>query len=404
MARPVALMPRVVPPVYSPLDLAALISGLGATMRGTDTAQAAVRRQLVERFGASDLVLTASGTAALTLALRAAAAAGAVPAALPAYCCYDIATAADGADVPVLLYDVDPTTLGPDFDSLEQALTAGARTVVMVHLYGIPVDADAVHAAAARYGALVIDDAAQGAGASWRGRPLGALGSLGVLSFGRGKGITAGRGGALLANDARGAAALEAIGGALAPACTSPSEPVTALAQWLLARPSLYAIPASLPFLRLGETMYHPPTPPRAMSRFGAGLLQRTLTYATNEAQRRRATAERWAKVLLALPPSLASIPRAPSGAEPGALRQPILVCDPALRTRFRSTAARRLGVWPAYPTPLADLTGFAPRVLNADAAFPGARALAEMLFTAPTHSQVRDTDLTALQSWLPQG
>ncbi len=107
--------------------------------------------------------------------------------ALPAFTCYDIASAAVGAGVRVALYDVDPDTLGPDPASLERVLAAGAGAVVAGPLYGVPLEWDALRALADRHGALLIEDAAQGHGASWRGRPLGSLGDLSVLSFGRGK-------------------------------------------------------------------------------------------------------------------------------------------------------------------------------------------------------------------------
>ena len=67
--------------------------------------------------------------------------------------------------------------------------------VVVAYLYGIPFDTAPVRAAAGAVGAWLIEDAAQGAGASFRGRALGAFGDLSMLSFGRGKGVTAGRGG-----------------------------------------------------------------------------------------------------------------------------------------------------------------------------------------------------------------
>src|SRR4029077_10244446 len=75
------------------------------------------------------------------------------PVALPAYCCYDLATAVDAAGVSFVLYDVEPSTLGPDERSLRAALSAGAGTVVVAHLYGVPVDMNAVHALAGEYGA-----------------------------------------------------------------------------------------------------------------------------------------------------------------------------------------------------------------------------------------------------------
>ena len=221
---------RAVPPVHSPITLAAVASGLAAMTGGAARARAEVTEALTRSFAPRSLLLTDSGTTALTLALRAAATLAPGPAALPAYCCYDIATAADGAGAEVLLYDLDPETLGPDFASLEYVLAQGARTVVVVHLYGIPLDLPAVQRRLDRYRAVLIEDAAQGAGAVCGGRPLGSIGAFGVLSFGRGKGITGGRGGALLANDERAATALATVRGGLGPARTSASEPIAAIA------------------------------------------------------------------------------------------------------------------------------------------------------------------------------
>ncbi len=79
-----------------------------------------------------------------------------------------------------------------------------SMAVVLVHQYGIPVDLDRARALCDAHGAVVIEDAAQGAGAWWRHRRLGARGDLGILSFGRGKGMTAGGGGALLATGTAG--------------------------------------------------------------------------------------------------------------------------------------------------------------------------------------------------------
>src|SRR5690606_25328323 len=100
-----------------------------------------------------------------TLALRLATAErGSRRIALPAYGCYDLATACDGAEVEVLLYDIDPETLGPDWTSLEWALAQGARTIVVAYLYGMPVDLGRVRSLAAAHQAVIIEDAAQGIG------------------------------------------------------------------------------------------------------------------------------------------------------------------------------------------------------------------------------------------------
>ncbi|HEX8361985.1 MAG TPA: DegT/DnrJ/EryC1/StrS family aminotransferase, partial [Longimicrobium sp.] len=175
---------------YSPLTAGAAGAALWDAARHPDP-RTALARRLRERFGARHVALCASGTHALQCAL---ARAGGAPVALPAYACYDLATAAVGAGVCVALYDVDPASLAPDPASLERVLAAGARLVVVAPLYGIPVDWPALERLATVYGARLIEDAAQGHGASLGGRALGSLGEMSVLSFGRGKGWTGGGG------------------------------------------------------------------------------------------------------------------------------------------------------------------------------------------------------------------
>jgi len=393
---------RVLPPVHSPVTLAAIASGVAAMAGGGSRARATVTAALGQRFGPCGLLLTDSGSSALALALRAAADFAPGPVALPAYACYDVATAADGAGVDVVLYDVDPITLGPDLTTLRDALERGARKVVIAHLYGIPVDLAPVRSLVSGYGALLIEDAAQGAGATYDGRPLGALGALGVLSFGRGKGLTGGRGGALLGNDDRGAAVLATVRAGLRPGHTSAMEPIAVLAQWLLARPSLYGIPASLPFLGLGETVYRRPEESRAMSTLALGLLRQTLTLVGRETDSRRVHAERLLLRVRAAGPNLTAV-RPPRAAIPGYLRLPLLVAD-EWRERFGSAAAKRLGIMPGYPGTLAELAGFGPRVRNRDAAFPGAHRLVGALVTLPTHSLLSKRDLRALEQWIGGG
>ncbi len=375
-------------PVYSPLTLGALASGLAAL--GSDRAEAAVTAALAEAWG-GDALRTASGTGALTLAIRAAVRHAPGPVALPAYACYDVATAADGADAAVLLYDIDPATLGPDFGSLERALAAGARAVVVAHLYGVPVDLRTVAQLADAHGAVVIEDAAQAAGTTIGGRRAGSIGSLGVLSFGRGKGVTGGSGGALLGNDELGRALVARARAELLPGRTTARELVSTAAQWLLGRPSLYALPASLPFLGLGETRYRAAEPVRRPSRFSAGVLRRTLELADAEAAIRRANAER---IMRILPRGLA-VPQGGPG-RAGYLRLPV-VAEERWIERLGGAAARRLGISRGYPDCLCALAPLAPRVANAGSDLDGAQSLSRALHTMPTHSGLSDRDIARM-------
>lgn len=387
-------------PAYSPLPLRAVVAGAAGLVGGSGSARVEVTAPLARAFGADNVLLTDSGTGALALAIQ-----GCLTRrpdagiALPAYGCYDLATAADGAGAPVVLYDLVPETLAPEPESLRRALERGVAAVVLVHLFGVPADPEPVRVAAERVGAWLIEDAAQGAGASLRGRPLGSCGDLAVLSFGRGKGNTGGRGGALLAHGDDAASMVDRARSELLPSLRGVRELVQLKAQWLLGRPSLYAIPAALPFLQLGETVYNPPSLVRGLSAVALRTLAVTWPLGERESAVRRAHA---ARLLAWHVDGLASI-AVLQEAEPGYLRLPF-VASPAARAAAGAAGARALGIMPGYPKALCDLEGFAERVVNRGDAFPGARMLAERLVTFPTHSLLAARDLARLKEWLATG
>ena len=235
-------------PVFSPVTTGGVVRAATAPVRPSEVD--ALRSELSQRFGAPRVELFGSGTQALQVAIAIAHRKVGGPVALPGFQCYDLASAAVGADVPVALYDVDPRTLGPDLDSLRRVLAAGARVVVVAPLFGIPVPWDVVAREVEAAGGVAIEDAAQGHGASWHDRPLGSWGGLSVLSFGRGKGWCGGAGGALLLRNGWEGEEI---------AAPEPSALIDEIrvmiqleAQQVLGRPSVYGVPASLPSLHLG--------------------------------------------------------------------------------------------------------------------------------------------------------
>jgi dTDP-4-amino-4,6-dideoxygalactose transaminase len=340
----------------------------------------ALRAEVAQRYTASRVELTGSGTQALQVAIMIAQkrAGGAV--ALPAFQCYDLASAAVGAGARVALYDLNPRTLAPDIDSLRRAMRADARTVVIAPLYGVPVEWESLAKEIESAGGVAIEDAAQGHGASWRGRPLGAWGGLSVLSFGRGKGWCGGSGGALLA---RNGWEREEIPTLPAPALADELRVVAQLkAQWILGRPSLYGLPAALPGLHLGETIYHPPRPPRQITRAAAAAARAHTEASDREAQVRRKRGEQFVRKMFV----------APEGGVAGYLRMPVVT------PTHLTPAHAALGVARSYPTTLAGLPVVRERLVGSGP-YPGAEELAARLVTLPTHSRVTPSEAARIAS-----
>lgn len=102
--------------------------------------------------------------------------------------------------VPVFV-DVREDTLNLDESLIEAAITARTRAIVPVHYAGVACEMDTILDIARRHGLKVVEDAAQGVLASYKGRPLGSIGDFGAFSFHGTKNVISGEGGALLVRD-----------------------------------------------------------------------------------------------------------------------------------------------------------------------------------------------------------
>jgi dTDP-4-amino-4,6-dideoxygalactose transaminase len=102
--------------------------------------------------------------------------------------------------VPVFV-DIRQDTLNIDEMLIESAISTKTRAIVAVHYAGVACEMDAILALAHKHGLIVVEDAAQGVMAQYKGRPLGTIGTLGAYSFHETKNIISGEGGALLVNE-----------------------------------------------------------------------------------------------------------------------------------------------------------------------------------------------------------
>lgn len=103
--------------------------------------------------------------------------------------------------VPVFI-DIREDTLNMDENLIEEAITPRTRGIVPVHYAGVSCEMDKIMTIARSHGLKVIEDAAQGVMASYKGRALGGIGDLGTYSFHETKNVISGEGGALLVNNA----------------------------------------------------------------------------------------------------------------------------------------------------------------------------------------------------------
>lgn len=396
-------------PVASPVSLRGLMRGTTAVFTRDGFYADVVEAHLLEKYDAHQIILTDSGTSALTLALSAACTdTNSHPdnqptVAMPAYACADLITAAQGANVSIRLYDTDPHTLSPDLESIARIMSGGTDgkrsidAIVVAPLFGYPVDTAGVRTVVGDI--PIIEDAAQAAGGTLNSTRIGAIGDFAVLSFGRGKGTTAGGGGALLVRN-------------------TVSHPDQTLSQsrgiknllvtfaiWIIGRPATYSIPANIPMLRLGETVYKTPSPVSGLSKSGIGILSRSLEIERGSVNKRKENANSLQRAFSGMKPFQRGVIEhiSPvSGGESGYLRLPMLLTDSQGTDMNRHLhAGRSLGITRGYPKTLDEYPEIVPLLKRDDQPLSGAKRLASELITLPTHHFLNSEDLNLLKTWL---
>ena len=151
---------------------------------------------------AARALLTHSCTAALEMAALLAGVGPGDEVIMPSYTFVSTANAFVLRGATPVFVDIRPDTLNLDERLVAGAITPRTRAIVAVHYAGVACEMDALGELARKHGLVLIEDAAQALGATYRGRPLGTLGDLGALSFHETKNVISGEGGALLVRDA----------------------------------------------------------------------------------------------------------------------------------------------------------------------------------------------------------
>jgi 8-amino-3,8-dideoxy-alpha-D-manno-octulosonate transaminase len=141
-----------------------------------------------------------SGTAALHVAMAALEVGPGDEVILPAWTWYSCYNAIVQAGALPVFAEIDES-FNLDPADLEHRITPQTKVIMAVHLQGNPADLDPILAVARKHKLKVLEDASQSVGASYKGRPLGSMGDIGIYSLQQSKTITAGEGGAVVTSD-----------------------------------------------------------------------------------------------------------------------------------------------------------------------------------------------------------
>jgi 8-amino-3,8-dideoxy-alpha-D-manno-octulosonate transaminase len=155
---------------------------------------------LCKRFGSKHAQLVSSGTAALTTAMAALGIGAGDEVIMPSFTFVASFEAVLSVGAIPVLVDIDETlTLHPN--AVRSAITSKTKCIMPVHMCGSMADMDALQSICEEHNLLLLEDACQSIGASYKGKALGTIGNAGTFSFDFVKTMTCGEGGVIMTND-----------------------------------------------------------------------------------------------------------------------------------------------------------------------------------------------------------
>ena len=156
-----------------------------------------------ERFQTKNVLLTTSCTHALEMAAFLADIQPGDEVIMPSYTFVSTADAFVLRGATCVFVDIRPDTMNIDETKIEEAITEKTKAIVPVHYAGVSCAMDEIMAIAKKYNLKVVEDAAQGVNAFYKGKALGTIGDFGCYSFHETKNYSMGEGGAILFQDDR---------------------------------------------------------------------------------------------------------------------------------------------------------------------------------------------------------
>lgn len=379
---------RTIPPAAAPLDWKDMASGLLGAVSGKRDLRR-LEQELKEYFNVEHVFLVSSGKAALTIILKALQTLSPYKreVLVPAYTCFSVPSAIVKAGLKVAACDIARSSFDFDYDLLQKELNQYTLCVVSTHLFGFPADTDRVKSLCRPRRIFVVEDAAQAMGGRRQERKLGTIGDVGFFSLGRGKNITCGSGGIIVTNDKRigRAIAIQYAGLESPEVFENIKEFMRLVAMKVLMHPGLYWVPAGMPALRLGETIFHKDFPIKRMSGMKAGLLKKWESRLIRTNRARRATTAFFKKELAV---------NTPEGEALSCLRLPVLAKNRSDRNKIY-LRGKSQGLSVMYPSPVNEIAEIKGQFHGME--YPVAKDIAERLFAVPTHPLLTGRDRMAI-------
>ena len=159
-------------------------------------------RRFEEQFAATvgrrHAIAVANGSMALDAAMAALDLSPGDEVLMPTFTIISCAAAIIRAGAVPVVIDADPVTWNMDVTQIESRITPRTKAIMVVHIYGLPCEMDPILSLASKYNLLVVEDAAEMHGQTYRCRPCGSFGDISIFSFYPNKHITTGEGGMIV--------------------------------------------------------------------------------------------------------------------------------------------------------------------------------------------------------------
>lgn len=157
--------------------------------------------EFAQRVGRKHGIAVCNGSVALDAAVVALGIGPGDEVILPSFTIISCAAAIVRSGATPVVVDCDPQTWNMDVGKIEAKIAPRTKAIMVVHIYGLPVDMAPVLLLAQKYGLRVIEDAAEMHGQTYKGEPCGSFGDISTFSFYPNKHITTGEGGMIVTDD-----------------------------------------------------------------------------------------------------------------------------------------------------------------------------------------------------------